>query len=69
MTVIAIILMVVAMLVTAGILFVGVIGMAKGGEFNRKWSNVLMRYRILAQLIALVFFGIAITLLRAGQGG
>jgi hypothetical protein len=69
MTVIAIILMIVAMLVTAGILFTGIIGMAKGGEFNRKWSNILMRYRIVAQFVALIFFGIAVMLLRSGQGG
>jgi hypothetical protein len=61
--------MIVAMLVTAGILFTGIIGMAKGGEFNRKWSNILMRYRIVAQFVALIFFGIAVMLLRSGQGG
>lgn len=66
MTILAIILMVVAMLVTAGILFVGIIGMAKGGPFNDKWGNRLMRYRILAQFVALVMFGIAIAMLRAG---
>ncbi len=68
MTILAIILMVVAMLVTAGILFVGIIGMARGGAFNDKWGNRLMRYRILAQFIALVMFGIAIAMLRAGGG-
>jgi|TARA_R110000744_G_scaffold380560_2_gene502386 hypothetical protein len=61
-------MMVVAMLVTVGILFVGIIGMARGGEFNQKWGNRLMRYRIVAQFIALVMFGISIMLLRAGGG-
>jgi hypothetical protein len=68
MTTLAIILMVVAMLVTLAILLVGIVGMARGGEFNRKWGNLLMRYRILAQFIALVMFAIAIGLLNAGGG-
>ncbi|HAE00144.1 MAG TPA: twin transmembrane helix small protein [Rhodospirillaceae bacterium] len=68
MTILAIIMMVVAMLVTVGILFAGIIGMARGGEFNQKWGNRLMRYRIVAQFIALVMFGISIMLLRAGGG-
>lgn len=68
MTAFAIFLMVVAMLVTAGILFLGVISMARGGEFNAKWSNRLMRYRILAQFVALVLFAISVSMLRAGGG-
>ena len=68
MTILAIIMMVVAMLVTVGILFAGIIGMARGGEFNQKWGNRLMRYRIVAQFIALVMFGISIMLLHAGGG-
>jgi uncharacterized transporter YbjL len=57
--------MVVAMLVTLAILFLGVIGMARGGDFNAKWGNRLMRYRIVAQFIAIVLFGIALMLLRS----
>jgi hypothetical protein len=59
-------MMVVAMLVTVGILFAGIIGMARGGEFNQKWGNRLMRYRIVAQFFALVMFGVSIMLLRSG---
>ena len=66
MTVFAIILMVLAMAMTAGILFVGIFGMAKGGEFNAKWGNRLMRYRIVAQFFALVMFAIAVGLLKSG---
>ncbi|MBO6862119.1 MAG: twin transmembrane helix small protein [Alphaproteobacteria bacterium] len=66
MTIFAIILMVIAMLATVGILFTGIIAMARGGEFNNKWGNRLMRYRILAQLAALVLFAIALGLLRSG---
>ncbi|MDQ2095936.1 twin transmembrane helix small protein [Rhodalgimonas zhirmunskyi] len=35
------------------ILMVGVGGFAKGGDFNRKHSNRLMRWRIIAQAIAI----------------
>ncbi|GGO35171.1 hypothetical protein GCM10010991_27010 [Gemmobacter aquaticus] len=34
------------------ILMIGIGGFAKGGEFNRKHANRLMRYRIIAQAIA-----------------
>ena len=43
---------VVAMVVTALTMFVGVFSMSRGGEFNKKWSNKLMRYRVLFQGIA-----------------
>lgn len=66
MTILAIILMVIAMLATVGILFTGIIAMARGGEFNNKWGNRLMRYRILAQMVALAMFAIALGLLRSG---
>lgn len=67
MTIFAIILMVIAMLATVGILFTGIIAMARGGEFNNKWGNRLMRYRILAQMIALAMFAVALGLLRSGS--
>ena len=37
------------------ILTIGIGGFAKGGEFNRKHSNRLMRMRIIAQAVAVVF--------------
>jgi hypothetical protein len=36
------------------ILMVGIGGFAKGGEFNRKHGNRLMRWRIYAQLFAVI---------------
>lgn len=66
MTAIAMILMVVAMGVTLAILITGIVAMARGGEFNAKWSNRLMRYRIVAQGIAIVMFAISVMLLRHG---
>ena len=41
-----------AVLVTAGILLVGIGGFGQGGEFNRRHANRLMRWRIYAQGVA-----------------
>jgi len=41
-----------ACLVVVFILALGIGGFAKGGDFNRKNANRLMRYRIYAQAIA-----------------
>ena len=55
------ILIAVAMLSVAGILFWGVITMARGGEYNKTNSNKIMRYRIVFQAIALfIFLGLLI---------
>jgi hypothetical protein len=43
-----------ACLVVVIILALGIGGFAKGGEFNRKHANRLMRYRIYAQAVAVV---------------
>ena len=50
-----------SMLAVAGVLFWGVITMARGGEYNAKWSNKIMRYRIVLQGIALVIFVVVLT--------
>jgi Hypoxia induced protein conserved region len=47
-------LAVVGCLVVLVILAIGIGGFAKGGEFNRKHANRLMRYRIAAQGIAVL---------------
>ncbi len=36
------------------ILMIGIGGFAKGGEFNRKYANKLMRLRIIAQALAVL---------------
>jgi hypothetical protein len=41
-------------LVVLVILAIGIGGFAKGGEFNRKHANRLMRYRIAAQAVAVI---------------
>jgi len=48
------IVMVVAMLAVLGILMVGIGGFAKGGDFNRKHANRIMRYRIYAQFVTVL---------------
>lgn len=44
----------VAMGVVVVILLLGIGGFAKGGDFNRKHANRLMRYRIGAQFVAIL---------------
>lgn len=60
----AIFLMVAAMVITLGIVFTGVFAMARGGEFNNKWANKLMRARVVMQLVALIMFVLAVYLLK-----
>ena len=48
------IILAVALLAVAGILGWGVLTMARGGEYNVKNSNRIMRYRIIFQAIALI---------------
>jgi len=53
------VLIIVAMLTTLGVLFAGLIAMARGGDFNRKHGNRLMRWRVMAQFTAIAIFAIA----------
>ncbi len=43
-----------------GILLFGVASFAKGGDFNRKYANKIMQYRLLAQAIAVVLILVAV---------
>jgi len=47
-------LVVLAILITAGILVVGIGAFGKGGAFNARHANRLMRYRIAAQFVAVL---------------
>ena len=51
------------------ILMVGIGGFAKGGEFNRKHANRIMRYRIIAQAIAVALIVALATTGRRLVGG
>lgn len=47
-----------------GVLIVGVLGMVRGGEFNRKYGNKLMRARVALQFAAVMLL-LAIMLMRS----
>ena len=36
------------------VLFIGIFSMLRGGEFNKKWGNKLMRARVILQGIAIL---------------
>lgn len=55
------ILVAIAMLATLGVLFAGMLGLAKG---NAERSNALMRWRVLLQGAALALFALLLMLSR-----
>lgn len=58
---------VLSMAAVAIILMIGIGGFGRGGEFNRKYSNKLMRMRILAQFVAVVLILLFVWLARGGE--
>ena len=58
-----IVLLVIAMVATVGVLFLGLFSMARGGEFNARNSNKLMRARIVCQAVALALFALLMVLM------
>ncbi len=60
-------LAVIACLAVLVVLALGLGGFAGGGAFNKKNSNKLMRYRIIAQFVAVIF--IILFVVFRGQGG
>ena len=44
----------IACLAVVAILFFGIGSFAKGGEFNKKYANRAMRWRIIAQFVAVM---------------
>lgn len=57
-------LLIIAMLATLGVLLVGVISMALGGEFNRRNANRLMRWRVVLQGTAIALFLLLVLVMR-----
>ncbi len=55
-----------ACLAVAAVLLVGVGGFAKGGDFNRKYANKIMRLRLLLQFIAVIIIIGFVYLTRGG---
>lgn len=60
------ILVVVAVAAVAIILLTGIGGFARGGDFNRKHANRIMRYRIYAQAFAVALILLFVWLRRGG---
>jgi hypothetical protein len=56
----------IACFVVLGILLVGVGGFAKGGEFNRKYANKIMRMRIVGQFVAVILILVFVTFYKPG---
>ncbi len=54
------ILIFVALAVVVLVLLAGIVVMAIGGTTSARWSNVLMRYRIVAQLTALIIIAVVV---------
>lgn len=51
--------MIIAMFLTLASLFLGLFAMIKGGTFNEKYGNKLMRLRVTLQGVALALFALA----------
>jgi hypothetical protein len=47
-------LIILAIFAVVIVLMIGLGGFAKGGAFNKKYSNKMMRYRIAAQFVAVL---------------
>ncbi|SMX25167.1 twin transmembrane helix small protein [Boseongicola aestuarii] len=56
----------IACLIVLGVLLTGIGGFAKGGDFNRKHANRIMRYRIYAQAVAIALILLFVYLRRSG---
>lgn len=54
-------------IIVLGILAVGIGGFVKGGEFNKKYGNKLMRWRIGAQFAVVVMIVLVIFLRGSGS--
>ena len=60
-------LVIVALVGTLAVLLAGVVAMARGGEFNRKYGNLLMRARVAMQALAVALMFV-LYLLHQGGG-
>ena len=60
------VIVVLAVVAVAVVLMLGIGGFAKGGTFNKKYSNKLMRLRIVMQALAVALILLYIFLKRQG---
>ncbi|MCP5075389.1 MAG: twin transmembrane helix small protein [Rhodobacteraceae bacterium] len=60
-------LVILAILVVFVVLMIGLGSFTKGGEFNRKYANKLMRLRIIAQAVAVALILLFVWLRSGGS--
>ena len=60
-------LLIITLIVVVGILFLGLFSMARGGEFNRKYGNTFMRFRVIAQAVAVLLVLLLVFLMNRGR--
>ena len=53
-------LLIIAMVAVVGVLFFGLFSMARGGAFNQRNANKLMRWRVALQFVAIVITMLAV---------
>lgn len=58
---------IIACLLVLAVLLFGFFSFARGGEFNRKYANKIMRLRILTQAIAVLLIILAVMAARSGS--
>lgn len=51
-----------SLLAVVGTLFTGLVSMTKGGEFNQRYGNKLMRLRVILQALTIALFMVYILL-------
>ncbi|MBL4766859.1 MAG: twin transmembrane helix small protein [Rhodobacteraceae bacterium] len=61
------VLVVIACLAVVVVLVIGIGGFGKGGEFNQKYANKLMRLRLLTQGIAVALIALYVYLRQGGM--
>jgi len=60
------VLFVLALASTVAVLFIGIITMSRGGEFNARYGNLLMRLRVIMQGVAVAFFALLMLVIYSG---
>lgn len=60
MSMVFLVLAILSMIGVVASLAIGMIGMTRNGEFNAKYGNTMMRWRVILQGIAILFFALAL---------
>ena len=66
MSQILLIVALIACFAVLGVLLFGVGSFAKGGDFNRKYANKIMRLRLIAQAVAVALILLAVYAMKSG---